>query len=199
MTSGPTSATMVVSETSASGSVEVAGDGGGLGSAGAGVLDGADDVGGAAAGGDADDDVFAGGAAAGDVALAELGGVFVDVGGGGQGLGAAGHDVLDLRGCGGEGGWALGGVERGDASAGAGADVDETAAVAEGSGDGVDDDGDLGQRLLDGGGDLGIFVVDDAGDLEGGLGVEAFGGGVGCLGGEFLEVGQTSVADGFWC
>jgi hypothetical protein len=111
--------------------VEVAGDGGGLGSAGAGVFDGADDVGGAAGGGDADDDVFAGGAAAGDVALADLGRVFVDVGGGGEGLGAAGHDVLDLLRAGGVGGGTLGGVERGDAAAGAGADVDEASAVAQ--------------------------------------------------------------------
>ena len=75
-------------------------------------------------------------------------------------------------GCGGVGGRALGGVERGDAAGGAGADVDQAAAVAQGTGDGVDDDGDLGQRLLDGCGDLGVFVVDDAGDLEGGLGIE---------------------------
>ncbi len=178
MTSGPTSAMTVVSETSARGGVEIAGDGCGLGSAGACVLDCTDDVGGAAAGRDADDDVFASGAAAGDVALAELGGVFVDVGCGGQGLGATGHDVLDLGWGGGEGGGTLGGVEGGDASTGAGADVDETAAVAERSGDGVDDDGDLGQRLLDGCGDLGVFVVDDARDLKSRLGVEAFGGDV---------------------
>ena len=90
-------------------------------------------------------------------------------------------------GSGGVGGRALGGVERGDAAAGAGADVDETAAVAQGAGDGVDDDGDLGQRLLDGGCDLGVFVIDDAGDLEGRLGVEALGGGVGGFGGEIVE------------
>ena len=51
----------------------VAGDAGGLGTAGAGVFDGTDDVRGAAGGGDADDDVLAGGTAAGDVALADLG------------------------------------------------------------------------------------------------------------------------------
>ena len=175
-TSGPTSATDGDVGDLGERSVGVAGDGGGLGAAGAGVLDGADDVGGAAAGGDADDDVFAGGAAAGDVALADLGGVFVDVGGGGEGLGAAGHDVLHLGGRGGVGGRALGGVERGDAAAGAGADVDEAAAVAQGAGDGVDDHGDLREGLFDGGGDLGVFVVDDAGDLKGRFGVEAFGG-----------------------
>jgi hypothetical protein len=50
--------------------VEIAGDGGGFCSAGACVLDGTDDVGGAATGGDADNDVFAGGTAAGNIALA---------------------------------------------------------------------------------------------------------------------------------
>ncbi len=87
--------------------MQIAGDGGGLCSACTGVFDCADDVGRAAAGGDTDDDVLPGGAAAGDVALADLGGVLVDVGGGGEGLGAASHYVLDLRWSGGVGWWAL--------------------------------------------------------------------------------------------
>ena len=161
----------------------VACDGGGDGSAGAGVLHRADDVGSAAGGGDADDDVLAGGTAAGDVALAKLGGIFVDVGGGGEGLGAAGHDVLHLGGQGGVGGGTLGCVERGDAAAGACADVDEAAAIAQRAGDDVDDYGDLGKGLADGGGDLGVFVVDDAGDLQRRLGIEALGRDVGGFGG----------------
>ena len=161
----------------------IAGDGGGNGAAGAGVLDGADDVRCASGCRDADDDVFAGGAAAGDVALAEFRGIFVDVRGGGERLGAAGHDVLDLRGQGGVGGRALGRVERGDAAGGAGADVDQAATVAQRAGDDVDDDGDLWQSLFDGCGDLGVFVIDDAGDLECGLGIEALGCDVGGFGG----------------
>ena len=153
------------------------------------VLGGADDVGRAAGGGDADDDVLARGAAAGDVALADLGRVFVHIRGARQSLRAPGHDVLHLLRRGGEGGRALGGVQRGDADRAAGADVDETSAVAEAAGDGVDDLGDLGQRLLDGGGYLGVFMIDDAGDFDGGFGVETFRCLIGPLRGEALEVG----------
>src|ERR1039458_6181248 len=167
-------------------SASVAGDGRGHGAAGARILDCADDVGGASGGGDADDNVLAGGPAAGDVALADFGRILVDVGGGCEGLGSAGHDVLDLLGQGGVGGRTLGRVERGDAPRGAGADVDETATIAQGAGDDIDDDGDLRQRLLDGGCDPGVFVVDDACDLEGGFGIEALGCDVGGFGGRVV-------------
>src|ERR1700739_352459 len=130
------------------GGAVVAGDAGGLGSAGARVADSGDDVGGASAGGETDDDVFAAGTAAGDVALAELFGVLIDLDGRGKGLGAAGHDVLDGLRRGGEVGWALAGVEGGDASAGAGTDVDEASTVADAVGHPVDDLSYLGQRLF---------------------------------------------------
>src|ERR1039457_2892432 len=155
----------------------------GTAAAGARLLGCPDDVGCASGGGDADDNVLAGGPAAGDVALADLGRILIDVGGGGEGLGSAGHDVLDLLGQGGVSGGTLGRVERGDAPRGAGADVDETAAIAQGAGDDIDDNGDLRQRLLDGGCDPGVFVADDASDLESGLGIEAFGCHVGGFGG----------------
>ncbi len=122
----------------------IAGNGGGEGATGAGVGDGGDHVRGAAGSGDADHDVFAGGAAAGNVALAEFLGVFIDFNGGGQGLGAAGHDVLDLSGGGGVGGGTLGGVEGGDAAAGPGSDINETPAVSKAAGDLVDDLGNFG-------------------------------------------------------
>ena len=96
--------------------VGIAGDGSGLGSAGTGIVDGADHIGRAARGRDTHDDVLARGAAAGDVTLAELGRVFVDIGGGGQSLGSASHDVLHLLRCGGKSGRALRGVEGGDAA-----------------------------------------------------------------------------------
>ena len=114
-TSGPTSATMVMSAASARGVSLVAGDGGGLGAACPGVRDGGDHIRGAAGSGEADDDIFAGGAAAGDVALAQLFGVLVDLNGGGEGLGSAGHDVLHLARGGGVSGRALGGIEGGNA------------------------------------------------------------------------------------
>ena len=84
-TSGPTSATMVVSEASASGcafalqTTEAV-----FGAACPGVLDGTDDVRRTTAGGDADHDVLAGGAAAGNVTLANLGRVFIDIRGGSE-------------------------------------------------------------------------------------------------------------------
>src|SRR5258708_742879 len=146
--------------------VVIAGDGGSFGSAGAGVFDGSDDIGRAPAGGDADNDVFSRRTTACDVALADLGRVLVDVRCGGEGLGAAGHNVLDLRGCGGVSWWALRRVEGGDAAAGTGTDVDQPAAVTERTGDGIDDDGDLGQRFFDGCRYLGVFVVNDACDFE---------------------------------
>ena len=154
MTSGPTSATMAISAAAASGVSVIAGDGGGVRAAGAGVGHGGDDIGRAAGGGDADHHVFARGAAAGDVALAQFLGVFVDFDRRGQRLGSAGHDVLHLAGSRGVGGRAFGGVEGGDAAAGAGADVDQPAAVAQTAGHLIDHLRDLRDRLLDRGGDL---------------------------------------------
>ncbi len=170
------------------GGVVIAGDGGGVCSAGSGVGDGGDDIGGASGGGDADDDVFAGGSAAGDVTLAEFFGVFVDFDGGSKGLGTAGHDVLDLAGSGGVGGRTLRGVECGDAAAGPCADVDEAAAVAEGSGDLVDDLCDFWQGLFDCAGNLGVFLVDDAGDFERGFCVKPLRGFVLALSGEAMKL-----------
>ena len=89
--------------------------------------------------------------------------------------------------------WALGCVEGSDTTAGPGAHVDQTAAIAKRSSDGVDDDGNLGQRLFDGSCDFGVFVVNNACDLEGGLGVESFGCGVGGLRREIVEVFCASV------
>jgi hypothetical protein len=60
-------------------------------------------------------------------------------------------------------------VERGDASAGAGADIDQASALGERGGDQLDCLRDLRQSALHGGCDLGVFTVDDAGDFEGGF------------------------------
>ena len=109
----------------------IAGDGRGVRAAGAGIGHGGDDIRGAARRGKPDHHVFAGGAAAGDVALAQFFGVFIDFHGGGQSLGAAGHDVLHLSGSGGISGRTFGGVEGGDAAAGSGTDINQSASVAE--------------------------------------------------------------------
>ena len=76
----------------------------------------------------------------------------------------------------------------GDAAAGSGADVDQAASVAQAARHHVDDQSDLGQRLLDRGGNLRVFVVDDAGDFEGGFGVEAHRGFVGTFRRKIVQV-----------
>ena len=69
-------------------------------------------------------------AAAGYVALTHFAGVLIDLGSAGEGFRPTGHDVLHGLRRGGVGGWALAGIEGGDAAAGTGADVDEAAAIA---------------------------------------------------------------------
>ena len=144
-----------------------------------------------------DDHILAGGAAAGDVALSQFLGVLVDFDGRGQSLGSAGHDVLHLARSGGVGGRTLGGVERGDASAGAGADVDQPAAVAEAARHLVDDLSDLRNRLLHRRGNLRVFVVDDPRDLQRRLGVEALGRLVLAFRRQLLEEGGLVVIGSF--
>ncbi len=133
----------------------VAGNCGRVSAARAGIGHGGDYIGRAAGSGETDHDILAGGTAAGDVALAEFLGVFVDLDGGGQGLGAAGHDVLHLSGSRGIGGGTLGGIESSNAAARAGTDVDETATVAEAARHVIDYLCDFRKGLLDGSGDLG--------------------------------------------
>src|SRR6185312_390326 len=142
-------------------------------------------------------DVLARRTTAGDIALADLRRVLIHVGGGGESFGAARHNVLDLRWSCGVGWWALRGVEGGDATAGAGADVDQAASVAKRAGNGIYNDGNFGQRLLDGCGDLRIFVVNDARDLQSRLCIQALGRGVRSLRGECVELQGRAVL-GFW-
>src|SRR5580700_8321159 len=144
----------------------IAGDAGRFCAEGARVRDSGDDVGGASAGGEADDDVFAAGTAAGDIALAQLFRIFVDFDGRCEGFGSTSHDVLHGLGAGGEVGGNFAGVESGEASAGAGADVDEAAAFAESMRHAVDDLGDLRDGFLHRGCDFLIFLINDAGDFH---------------------------------
>src|SRR5580658_6483375 len=136
--------------------VRVAGDAGGLGSPGARVSDRGDDVGSASAGGQADDHVFPGGTTASDIALTELLGILVNLDRGSEGFRASRHDVLNGLRSRGEVRRAFAGVERSDASAGAGADVNQAASVAQAAGHRIDHQSDLGKRLLDRRGHLGI-------------------------------------------
>ena len=153
--------------------VVIAGNGGGLGAAGASIFNRGDHVGRAATGRETDDHVLARRAAAGNIALPQFGRILVHFDRRCQGLRASGHDVLNALRRGGKGGRALGGVEAGDAAAGSGANVDQAPSVAQAARHHVDDQSNLGQRLLNRGGNLRIFVVDDAGDFKGRFGVEA--------------------------
>src|ERR1019366_6178930 len=92
--------------------------------------------------------------------------VFVGFYGCAQRFWAAGDDELPDARADVKGGWAFDGVEGGNASAGAGADVDEAPALRERRGDQIDCLRDLPQSLLHGTSDLGIFAVDDAGDFK---------------------------------
>jgi hypothetical protein len=87
-----------------------------------------------------------------------------------------------------KGGRAFGSVEGGDASAGAGAYVDEAPVLGERGGDPVDGLCDFRERASDGGGDLGVFSIDDSRDFQGGFAIEIGGGGVRFLGPEAAEV-----------
>lgn len=103
--------------------------------------------------------------------------------------------------CAGKGGvsWrALRRVEGGDAATGTGTDIDQPATVAEGAGDSIDDDGDLGQRFLDSARDFSIFVINNARNLKGRLGVESFGCDISGFRREIVEFCCASV-DGFQC
>ncbi len=72
---------------------------------------------------------------------------------------ASGDDELNGAWVGIECGRALDGVEGGDATAGAGADVDEASATAKGGGDEIDGARDLGQDAGYGESDGGVFGV----------------------------------------
>ena len=164
----------------------IAGDGGGVRAACTRIGDGSDNVGGAAGSRKPDHDVFAGGAAAGDVPLAKFFGVFVDFDGGGQSLRTAGHDVLHLAGSGRVSRRALRGIQGCNSAAGTGANIDQSAAIAEAACNLVDDLCDLRDCLLDRGCNLRIFVIDNAGDFECRFGVKPLRSLILALGGQVL-------------
>src|ERR1017187_9959778 len=77
-------------------SSKIAGDGGGLGSACAGIGHRSYNIWSASRGRNTHNDVLAGGAATGDISLTQLFRVLIDLDRRGQRLGSASHDVLDL-------------------------------------------------------------------------------------------------------
>src|SRR5882724_7265979 len=106
-----------------------------------------------------------------------------------QGFITSGNHVLHCSGIGIKGGRAFGGVEGGQASAGAGAYVNQTSAASNRVGNGVNRIRDLRQCTLHGGGHLLIFLVDDVGNLQGGKRVQPGGGKVLLLSSESAEGG----------
>ena len=149
--------------------------------------DGAEHVRSPSTGGDADQYILGGEATGGQVARAHFGVVFRSFGGAGERRFASSHDadhhVLGDAVSGG----AFGGVEHAEASAGAGADVEETAAILEGGDDGVHRAGDVRDFARHGLGDLAVFIVDDTKDILRGKRIDSRGSGVRLFGEQFIE------------
>jgi hypothetical protein len=168
-----------------------AGEGDGESAEGTGVLEGSEDVGGAATGGYAYEGVWkcfaagAGGeAGGGEVGGALFGGVFGFFAGVAEGGVAAGDEALHEGWGNGEGWGALAGVEDAETAAGAGSDVEEAASVVEAAGDFVDGFGYVGEDFGYGLGYFGVFVVDEAEHVECGELVDVLGCGVAGFGEE---------------
>jgi len=107
--------------------IAVTGDRDSLRSVTAGVSDGGDGKRSASAGGDSDDNIILARFSFCDRALTELAGVFIGFDGGGEGLVTASDYELHHPRIGVEGWRTFGSIERGDAAASAGADVDQAA------------------------------------------------------------------------
>ena len=167
--------------------VGIAGEGDGLRATTTGVLDGRNCEGSASAGGNADHDIFLCRLALDHFGAAQFAGILTGFGFGPKSFGPAGNDVLHEAGRSREGGRNFGSVEGADAPAGAGADVEQSSALAEMGGHEVDGAGNLRQRVLDRCGDFGVFGIDDAGNLEGGFEVDVVGLGIGTFGGQVLQ------------
>ena len=150
MTSGPTSGAIAISTARESSESGRTADADRDGAQAVGFGDRAEHVGRAAAGGDADQHVARGKAAGEEIADADGGIVLGGFGGAAQGGFAAGHDALHHLRRRAEGGRNLGGVEHAETAAGAGADVEEPAAVFDRGDDGVDGASDRRDLALHG-------------------------------------------------
>src|SRR4029077_15890196 len=103
-----------------------------------GIFDGGDGEGSASARGDSHDHIVFAGFSLRHFVAAVFAGVFAGFGGRRQGLNASGNNELDGPWIGIKGGAAFGGVEGGNASASAGAHVDEASTLVQRGGDLVD-------------------------------------------------------------
>src|SRR5712672_1340998 len=106
-----------------------------------------------------------------------------------QGFIASGNHVLYCLWISVEGGGTFGGVERGQAPAGAGAYVNQPSAASNRVGNGIDRLRDLRQCMLYRDGHFLVFLVDDAGNLKRGQRVQPGGGEVLLLSSEITESG----------
>ena len=156
--------------------VAVAGEGDGSGAVMAGIGDGGKSERRASAGGDTDDNVVLARPAFGHFGAGRCGVVFTGFVGNGKSFWTSSDEELHGAASDVESGRALGGIEGGDASAGAGADVNQASTLAESGGNEVDGAGNLRQGAADGESDGGVFSVDEVGDLEGGFLIEIGGG-----------------------
>jgi hypothetical protein len=157
------------------------------------VLEGSEDVGGSAAGGYAYERVLAGETCGGEVGCALLGGVFGLLAGFAEGGVAAGDEALHESWGDGECGRNFAGVEDAETAAGAGSDVEETAAIVDAACDFVDGFGYVGEDGGYGRSDFGVFVVDEAEHVEGGELVDVLGEWVAGFGEEGGEVHGESM------
>ena len=126
-------------------------------------------------------------------ALTDLGRVLVDVRRRGKCFGAAGHDVLHLRGARSKnvGGHSLASSDEMRPLDPA-PHVNQPAAVAQGARDRIDHNGNFRQGLLDGGRDLAVLMVNNADNLESALCVETLGGGIGTLSGRHGQLAMRA-------
>src|SRR5437763_14749221 len=157
------------------------------------MLEGSEDVGGAAAGGDPYERVLTVEACRGEVGGALLGGVFGLFAGFAESGVAAGDEALHKVWGDGEGRWALAGVEDAETAAGAGSYVEEAASVVEAAGDFVDGFGDVGEDGGNGGNGFAVFVADGAEHGEGRELVDVLGEGIAGFGEEGGEVHGDSM------
>jgi hypothetical protein len=160
----------------------------------AGELEGGDREWSASAGSDAYHDVVFARLSLCDFPSPQLAGIFIGFDSSAQSFRSAGDDELDEVRVRVKCGRAFGGVERGDASAGAGAYVEEASTLGEGSGNEINGLGDLRECALHGGSDLGVFGIDNAGDLKRGLTVEVNRGGIAFLRDQATEIGSNRAA-----
>ena len=164
-TSGPTTTANADIAVGGELRIAIATDADGKGTDALGVFQAADDIGRAAAGGDADQHVALGEVRFFEIFDAEIGAIFGPFDGGREGRVAAGDNADDLRRIGVERGGAFDGIEHAETTRGAGAGIDQSAAVFKAIGDDIDGLSDGIGLFGNGGGNFSVFGVDELHDL----------------------------------